>query len=295
MAHRTRRHGVRGARVSVATCVVAAAVVVAGGPAQGVEGEPVSCLALGQVIDGATIEGDLLVEHHCTVTDTHVTGDVTVRGGTLVADGLTVAGDLRTDSRVTLDGSHVDGGIVLEPAGEMAALNAGAHLTDSSVRRSIRGAGAWTTLERSTVGGAVTVDLRYDLIARESTVAGWVTSRHSAVELTRSRLGKGFTAIGSRWISACDVQVAGDVTITLSHHVATLGRPAGYSCGRQDVWEGGWLDVGGSLRLVDNPHTIELERVRVVADLECAGNTGPRGVLVGDVTVGGSRTGQCAT
>lgn len=51
--------------------------------------------------------------------------------------------------------------------------------------------------------------------------------------------------------------------------------------------------IGGSLRLIDNPHTIFVRYTTIDGDLVCTGNTGPRGINVADTTVAGSRTDKC--
>jgi hypothetical protein len=249
------------------------------------------CTAEAPQIAGQRIEGDLVVHADCEVERVLVTGDLVVvePSATVWLRRSTVEGDVRTAGLVSTGSVTVYGGVRLE--GSSARFYA----YDTTVRRSVRGWGESVSVWRTRVDGAVNVTTTGEVALRTgSSVGGWVNTHGSPVIVLTSSVDRGLTATGADLVVMCDARVAGDVTITGLHGPAELGGPTTWSLNCPSGRTSDPVDIGGSLTLVDNPHSILVREVSVGGDLVCTGNTGPRGLHVLDVQVSGARVGQCA-
>jgi hypothetical protein len=276
--------------LSIATAVVLVAGALAA-PASADTDECPPETAAGEV---TRVEGDLrLPPRNCTIRDLVVTGALVVpEGGSLRAVRTVVEGDVQAAGHVVFEQSRVLGGVAL------AAPQREFWLIESLVRRSVRGQVRVLSFISGFVGGAVNVSATETIrMWRGSNVTGWVNLRGGAVtEIRVSSLGRGATLAGMGETRFCGSEIAADLTITRSHGVVSLGEQIGDVGGCRAETLQPEVAVGGTVRLVDNPHSIRVDEMTVGGDLVCEGNTGPRGVQVlsGTVTVAGARSGQCA-
>lgn len=248
-------------------------------------------------IVGTGFPGDLVVPDGawCEVWHVAVTGDAVVgEGAELMVGRSAVKGDLRLapDASTGLWWATLWGGIQADDAETV-------NLAWSTVHRSIRGDSRNVTLGSSTVRGAVNMATPMGLypypvqtvLVSDSTVGGWVNLHGGPVRIENATLERGLTASGSGLLM-CSSSIAADVTVRWSHTWIEIGAMFGdKGCTRSPATHN---MIGGSVYMIDNPHSILLTRTMIAGDLVCTGNTGPRGVNTSDAVVEGERVGQCA-
>lgn len=263
--------------------------------------EPVDCEAdprWGGGIHHARIEGDVRAVSWCTLSHVAITGDLYVDTVTHIASS-TVMGDVYAGGPLNARGLTVWGGIHMVGDAEV-------FLDQTTVIGSIRGAAGAVTLDHSRVKGAINATFwragGYSwrgLKVTRSQVDGWVNLHRGHHTFAGATFRRGLTASAPHAVRICGSHVEDDVTVRWAHGPTVSGSRAFTSAwGTCD--EAGLVEepstIGGSMSLVDNPHSILLRHLTVAGDLECHGNTGPRGIDTHDptVTVLGTRSGQCA-
>lgn len=286
-----------GVGLAVMPTTTAGAVSEQDGPAAAEE--PVECEAdprWGGGLEHTRIEGDVRAVLWCTIGHTAITGDLYAYSTTYMSSS-TVMGDVYA-GRLNTRGVTVWGDIHL--AGDSEVF-----LDQTTVIGSIRGGAGAVTLTDSRVKGAINATFwnagGYSwkgLKVRQSQVDGWVNLHRGHHTFAGAVLQRGLTASASHLVRICGSHVADDVTVRWAHGPTVSGsRAFANHWGRCD--DTGLVEapstVGGSMTLVDNPHSIDLRHLTVAGDLECHGNTGPRGIETSGVTVLGTRSGQCAT
>ncbi|MBB2923260.1 hypothetical protein [Cellulomonas cellasea] len=219
------------------------------------------------VLVNVVVEGDVVVPHdssfHAVLAT--VRGSVDARGGVAITERSTVGGD------VVVDDEHV-----------WRALE----VRDSTVTGDVRGRTAGARIVRSTVSGAYDVATTTRAQLARTSVAGPVDTRGGRLLVHDATLGASLTSTGSGEVLVCRTSVVGDLTVTDVRGYVRLGVEADERCR---------TTVGGSVLLVDNPHSLDLGDLAVAGDLVCTGNTGPRGITTSPLTtVTGARSGQCA-
>lgn len=247
------------------------------------------------------IDADVRVPagRQCHLDRVAVTGDVVAEADASISTtSTTIMGDLHLAARSIGNpyDSTIWGGVVAEQGVHLSAGR-------STVVRSVRGDFSFLQIGSSRVQGAVNVvvpssfsDLTFDVV--NSRVDGWVNVHGGSIRLENSVLGSGLTASAPSMMRMCDAQIAQDVTVRWSHGPVGIGA----TVLREDAcltYTGRYKDtlnvIGGSVHLVDNPHSIVLRHTTIAGDLLCTGSTGPRGIdATGPtVVVAGSRSGQC--
>ncbi|KGM03850.1 hypothetical protein Q760_10150 [Cellulomonas cellasea DSM 20118] len=266
--------------------------------------------ALGVVVD-TTVEGNVVVDAEadwgCAMHEVTVTGDVTVPvGGRLTGAPLTVGGDLRVAGHADVSGyredSAVDGDVLLEGRADVS-LDLGARAVGGDVLLD-GGVGSVFWIRAASVGGGVTgrvgsatlhgvaVAGAYDVAVEGTTrlrggtsVAGPVTVRGGRLLVHDVTVGRDLTVDGAGDVLVCRADVADDLLVTRLTDYARIGVERDLPCATR---------VGGSLVLVDVPHSVDLGDVDVARHLVCSGVSGPRGVTrTPALRVGGGEYGSC--
>ncbi|MFC8192316.1 hypothetical protein ACFUMH_11735 [Cellulomonas sp. NPDC057328] len=245
-------------------------------------------------VERTVVTGDVEVVGTCRLLRVVVLGDVHVAPGAwaYLVDSQ-VVGDLHVgrDARATAQGTDVRGGVHLDDALGL--------LTTGSVGRSVRGRATEVEIT-GRVAGAVNVAfpsdaVRTGLSLRGATVGGWVNVYGGQNVVLSSQLGRGLTLSWSRRTAVCETTVQADVTVRRARRDVQLGdvsrlAPDWLGCSVERVpVRGQYL---GDLVLEDNVAAVAVENTDVAGDLVCRRNDVVP-VLTPDVTVGGSRVGQC--
>ncbi|QGQ18407.1 hypothetical protein GC089_02980 [Cellulomonas sp. JZ18] len=243
------------------------------------------------------VPGDLHVVGYCVTRQVRVLGDVVVHASySWGATGGRVHGDVvvRRGAAVALGSAHVDGGIVLEEAQSLQATG--------EVARSVRGKADQVVLRDVRVGGAVNVAVpervvEQGLYVRRAEVGGWVNVHGGRVDVGQSYLHRGLTVSWARSTVVSEAVVLADVTVRHARGPVDVGHLAWVDDHESRAeWDPDLPPTrsvhGGDLLLLDNDGPVVVGDTDVAGDLECRGNRGA--VRVEAVTVGGTRTGQCA-
>lgn len=265
---------------------------------------PAERVCVDERIEGTRLPGDLVVPAgaECDVRRVAVDGVVRVGTGarlqawstTLKQDAVVVGGELELWRSTVWGGVH--------PA-EQAIVRS----NDSTVVRSIRGDVRNLELFSTRVQGAINVTphdtfTTSSLRIAYSQVDGWVNVHGGSIRFEDAALRRALTLDAPSLVRVCDSHVAGDMTVRWAHNVVGIGgtfASPGICTEQGSVQPAPPRNViGGSLVLVDNPHSVLVRDTTVLGDLVCSGSTGPQGIVVDDATVAvaiaGSRTGQCA-
>lgn len=231
---------------------------------------------------GEVLYGDLVADGECALLYSRITGDVTVPPGSSLTTTLTtVTGTLRTAGPVTAERLRVHGDLALEAPG-----TAQVSLTDSWVAGAASGSVGSLLLARATVMGPLEVTTVDAARLRTSVVGGTATVRGGRLLVHDSLVRGSLASTAATDALVCRSEVRGDLLLTGVQGWSRLGQE------RTEVCR---TTVGGSVRLVDNPHSVVLGDLAVGGDLVCTGNTGPQGVVrTAGLTVAGASTGQCA-
>lgn len=250
------------------------------------------CSDLGGQVEHRKIVGDLVVDVPCTLVLASVAGDVRFDGsaGRLWTERSTIKGDVHATGSVTLYLSTVQGGVQLDAPG--GAFNA----TDSTVRHSVRGRVQYAYFTGARLDGAFnTTTYGGGAYFEDATVGGWVNS-HGGFQVVRgSSLARGMTATATNGGTICGSSIASDVTFTRNTFEVAVGlTPTSWPLEQCESSGFARSTIGGTVTLTDNPELVRVGYVDIAGDLVCTGNSGPGGVAVDDdVTIGGSRLGQC--
>ncbi|QHT57243.1 hypothetical protein GXP71_14940 [Cellulomonas sp. H30R-01] len=243
------------------------------------------CSALPWQARDVVVDGDLLVDGPCELTDSVVHGDVRVleaEGSYLLLRDSTVDGTLRVAGSVQVYGSDL-GAIRLRAAtavvlafgstvaGDVTGPGQWLELADVHVLGDVRSSAFETDLERATVDGDVRITDGWTWIL-DSTLGG-------SLQITRPPFG----------VIVCGTDVAGGVTVRDAAAAVDVGPRATCPTGP----DAPTTTVGGTLTLLRNVGPVRVGDVRVAGDLVCRANVGGVAVLDG-VTVDGTRRGQCA-
>lgn len=283
--HRSR-WTLRTAAVLAALTLVPLAGPAAAGPAV------TRCADLGpQPGPGTVVEGDLLVDHGpCDLTGAVVHGDVRVADAPytyLLAFDSTIEGTLSVAGHTQLYRSAVGAVQLTGPAATLYVVDA------SAVAGDIRGEAEQLSVFRSDVGGGVSVRAHQAAIA-EVAVGRDVQLTDGYAWVWGSTVGGRLDLTRSSFITICGSRVAGDVTVRHASEAVDVGlAPAETSavCADQPGYPR-VTTVGGTFSLLGNAGPVQLTALHVARDLVCRANTG--GVTeLDDVTVGGTRRGQC--
>lgn len=274
-------------RLSIAASLAVAAALAGASslPAAAVPGPaPLLCSALptdpeGQV-GAVEVDGDLVADGECRVSGGYVRGDVVVPAGALLdALSLDVHGELRVAGSASLYGAQVHGDVVLDGA-------TGVGLQHTSVVGGITGSAVAVQVYASGVLGDVTVASTGATRLTRSVVGGSVDVRGGRLIVHGTGVRGGLTSTAATDVLVCRASLRGDLTVTDVQGWSRVGQE------RQELCR---TTVGGSVHVVDNPHSVVLDDLVVAGDLLCTGNTGPQTVVrTARLTVAGNRTGQCA-
>jgi hypothetical protein len=281
----------RAGRPLVAVLATAALVAVAP-PAAAAPGP--TARVCSDSVERTVVTGDVEVVGTCRLLRVVVLGDVHVAPGAwaYLVDSQ-VVGDLHVgrDARATADRTGVRGGVHLDDA---LALR-----VTGDVGRSVRGRATEVEIA-GRVAGAVNVAFPFDavrtgLFLHGATVGGWVNVHGGQNVVLASQLGRGLTLSWPRRTAVCETTVQADVTVRRARRDVQLGDVSRHSpewpgCSVERVPVRGQF-LGG-LVLEDNVAAVAVENTDVAGDLVCRRND-PVPVLTPDVTVGGSRVGQC--
>lgn len=320
-SRRRRRLSGKLPAATAAAAVGLALATVAGAPASAQDVEPARCTSR---LPDDYVGGDVVVPdgRRCRLDEVAVDGDLHVGQrarldldrsalrGALTIDAWgdvyvyrsLVQGDVRVGPRAHFQParSAVWGGLILDGAGHVSTGRV-------TIHRSVRGhAVGVVNFSDSTVKGNINID--FDTVAdpvhppaldlRGADVGGWVNTHGGGVHVAESRLARGLTASAALRVDLCSSSVTEDVTVRWAHGRTHIGHQAGSPIWPCDPSSGvePTSTLGGSLVLVDNPHSIRVRGVVVAGDLVCSGNTGPLGVdtVHESVVVHGVRSGQCA-
>lgn len=226
------------------------------------------------------LDGDLLADGDCEIWHALVHGDVVVpAGGTFHALDLDVRGRLRVGGSALLDTTRVLDGMVLDSATEV-------RLEGSTIGAGVTGSAGELTLSASGALGDVVVTTTTATRLTRSVVGGSVDARGGRLIVHGTGVRGALTSTGATDALVCRASVRGDLTVTDVQGWSRIGQE------RQELCR---TTVGGSVHVVDNPHSVVLDDLVVAGDLLCTGNTGPQTVVRTDrLTVAGNRTGQCA-
>lgn len=233
-------------------------------------------------VRGVQLRGDLVVDITCRLTDVTVTGDVTsVPGHGLYAHRTTFEGSMHLVSQSNLTESTVLGDVHVDtPVTDEVGLRA------SRVGGDVHGSTGSTRLSSSAVIGGYDVTTTSYARFQAGVVGGPVRSSGGRLLVHDAKLADDLLSDGSADVLVCRSTVDGDLTVTGVQGWSRLGVERTLPCA---------TDVGGSLVLVDNPHSLVVGDVAVAGDLVCSGNTGPQGVTLGEaLTVGGARPARCS-
>lgn len=267
--------------LAVAAGLVLGTVPAGGAAHAAVDGRYV-CEGRGGMVDAAEVYVPPGVQ--CVLVSAYVAGDVVVSDGARFStESLEVGGDVRAYRGATV-------GFFGTVAGDVRLSEATASIRWGRVEGSIRGRGRVLSLFRTSVGGSVTYDASERVYLGNVSVAGWFAVHGGHAELWYGTFARGVTLSGSRSVVACALTVTEDFTVRWSHGSIRVGPGGNRTCDPEawiaryvpyhDSTSGGWngtgLDVGGSVLLVDNPHSIWFRRSRVAGDLVCTGTPGPR-------------------
>ncbi|MFS0706237.1 hypothetical protein AB6N23_17160 [Cellulomonas sp. 179-A 9B4 NHS] len=248
----------------------------------------------GDSVERTVVTGDVEVVGTCRLLRVVVLGDVHVAPGAraYLVDSQ-VVGDLHVgrDARATAQGTDVRGGVHLDDALQLR--------TTGAVGRSVRGRATEVEIA-GRVAGAVNVAFPFDavhtgLFLHGATVGGWVNVYGGQNVVLASRLGRGLTLSWSRRTAVCETTVQADVTVRRARRDVQLGdvsrlSPEWLGCSVERLPVRG--QYRGDLVLEDNVAGVAVENTDVAGDLVCRRNDVVP-VLTSDVTVGGSRVGQC--
>jgi hypothetical protein len=121
-------------------------------------------------------------------------------------------------------------------------------------------------------------------------IDGFLALRAFATTVDYTHIGKGASFGYLRSVEMCSVHVVGDLRI--EHTGAGGVILGGYANPAKACIGGVKVHVDGNLTLSDNVGLIKLLHVTVDGNLVCSGNT--TRPSIGDLTIGGIRSGQCA-
>lgn len=226
------------------------------------------------------VDGDLVADGECRGVSGDVHGDVVVpAGASFDARSLDVHGDLRVAGYSGLYGSQVHGDVLLDGAAHVV-------LQHTSVVGGVTGSALAVQVYASGVLGDVTVASTGATRLTRSVLGGAVDVRGGRLLVHDTGVRGNLTSTTATDVLVCRASLRGDLTVTDVQGWSRVGQE------RQELCR---TTVGGSVRVVDNPHTVVLDDVVVSGDLLCAGNTGPQLVVrTARLTVARASTGQCA-
>jgi hypothetical protein len=228
------------------------------------------------------VRGDLVADTMCRLEHVTVLGDVTsVEGGHLAATWSTITGSVDVQGGIWLERSTVLGDVDAASA-EPYELSLGG----SRVAGDLTGAAGSTRVDRSAVVGAYDVVTTGYARFRHGVLGGPVRSGGGRLHVHDTTAAGDVLSVGSAEVLVCRSTVGGDLTVTQVQAWSRIGVERAAHCATR---------VGGSLVLVDNPHSLVVGDVAVDGDLVCRGNTGPQGVTLSEsLTVGGTRPASCS-
>ncbi|MBB2923744.1 hypothetical protein [Cellulomonas cellasea] len=233
-------------------------------------------------VRGVQVRGDLVVDTTCRLADVTVTGDVTsVPGAGVFAYRTTFEGSLHLVSQSNLTDSTVLGDVRVEtPVTDELGLST------SRVGGDVVGTAGSTRLSSSAVVGGYDVTTTSFARFQGGVVGGPLRSGGGRLLVHDATMADDLLSDGSADVLVCRSTVDGDLTVTGVQGWSRVGAEGTLPCATV---------VGGSLVLVDNPHSLVVGDVAVAGDVVCSGNTGPQGVTLGEaLTVGGARPARCS-
>ncbi|WP_258725068.1 hypothetical protein [Cellulomonas sp. NS3] len=228
------------------------------------------------------VRGHVIADAGCSVLYSNVVGDLTVLpDGDLDMHRSGVHGELAVAGPAYVRESEVHGDVSVATSGTVAPA-----IAYSWVGGSVRGTADELTLGAVTVTGDVDVDTTRTLRLWDVLVGGSLDATGGRLIAHRTTVTGNLTSTGATDVLVCRGVVGGDLTVAGVQGWSRVGEERRLRC---------HSSVAGSVRVVDNPHTVVLGDLAVAGDLVCTGNTGPRGVVLRDrLAVAGTRSGQCA-
>jgi hypothetical protein len=231
----------------------------------------------------------------CILSEVNLTGAATAGLGTsLTVDGSHLHAPALSEGVLNLASSTTDAGIAYANAvGGRVVLSHVSGAVSGTVRVKLEVIdsvlGALNTGRGATNPPSPT-EPTAAVIVQDSHILDALTLSRAAGQLSTSRTDGDVTLSQLGPTSLCDLHVQGDVTLIGQQPATTTtlgGTPLYSGC-----TNGGTVDIDGSLDLEGNYGAVDLQSVIIEGNLTCAGNAVAPELL--DVTVRGTRSGQCA-